>query len=178
MTQIEKNAELRISARVANLPMLQEMIRQGADVNSRDGQKNTALMNAALAGKTDVIEELLNHGAFLEFRNFRNLTALMHAALAGKTDAVQLFLDRGADSCIELQFYSVKPEIKKLIIQHAKIRNLRNTARLANLEPRVSVFLEPRKDLNWTSLTSAAVAVFALFSNIFVILFLLRNDYN
>jgi len=54
---------LRRAAETGDLPQLEKLLRDGIDLESRDGAGRTALMRATLAGKAAAVEVLLAHGA-------------------------------------------------------------------------------------------------------------------
>lgn len=96
MSQNDKNEKLKESAHCGDLIKLKEMIRQGADVNSRDPFQMTALMWAVNRGRIEVIEILLKSGADIEAQDYRKSTALMRATMSRNRDVVEFLLRNGA----------------------------------------------------------------------------------
>ena len=77
--------------------VLQLLIRNGADPNSRTDDGKTPLMVAAQNRFVDVMRDLLDKGADVNAWDRDGRTALMFAAQGGSTDAVLMLLDKGAD---------------------------------------------------------------------------------
>ena len=81
-----------------DLAGVRRLLRQGVDVDSREGDNHkTPLMCAASSGKVEVIQELLRHHAAVNATSVRGDTALISASLNGHTDIVKMLIDAGAD---------------------------------------------------------------------------------
>ncbi len=80
-----------------NPKRVERLLKQGADVNSRDSSRQTGLLHAARQGRTEVVRILLIHGADINAKDRHGYTALMNACNSGRTEIVKLLLDRGAD---------------------------------------------------------------------------------
>ena len=79
-------------------PMIEKLLKAGADPNERGPQGETPLMLAARNGNLDAIKVLLDHNADVNAKEkLRGTTALMWAAEQGIRDAVKLLIDHGAD---------------------------------------------------------------------------------
>ncbi|XP_077502439.1 ankyrin repeat-rich membrane spanning [Amblyomma americanum] len=87
---------LMIAAQCGQLPIVEELIRQGADVHLEDLDNWTALLNAAKEGYTDVVSELVMHNADIEHRDMGGWTALMWACYKGHTETAKYLLEQGA----------------------------------------------------------------------------------
>lgn len=74
---------------------VRQMIKDGADVNSRDGRGSTLLMHAAASGTAETVRTLILAGADVNAKNNGEATALMWAT--GDMDKVKLLVDSGAD---------------------------------------------------------------------------------
>ncbi|GAB4510690.1 MAG: hypothetical protein Tsb0020_28110 [Haliangiales bacterium] len=77
-------------------PVVQRLLRAGADVNIRDVSESTALIYMASWGD-EVIRLLLAAGAEVNSQDRFGASALKHAAIACEPAAVRLLLDAGAD---------------------------------------------------------------------------------
>jgi ankyrin repeat protein len=82
------------AVRAADTDRVQQLLRQGTDVNSRDEDGTTALMHATAVADIRLVQ-LLDHGAAVNARNQAGATALMWAV--ADRDKVRALLDRGAD---------------------------------------------------------------------------------
>lgn len=76
--------------------IVQTLLKQGVDVNTRTVSGKTPLMAAAYKGYSDVVQVLLDHGADPRARDARGDTALKMADRAGFTRAAQVIRATGA----------------------------------------------------------------------------------
>jgi len=90
---------LGLAAMNGSAPMLQKLLKAGADPNvPLDQFKDTALMMASRTGKTDAMRVLLETGAQPNVaETWGGTTALMWAAAEHHPDAVKVLIDAGAD---------------------------------------------------------------------------------
>ena len=90
---------LQLAAINGSAPMLQKLLKAGADPNaSLDQFQDTALMMAARTGKTDALRVLLETGAKVNAaESWGGTTPLMWAASEHHAAAVKLLIDAGAD---------------------------------------------------------------------------------
>ncbi|MCA1614837.1 MAG: ankyrin repeat domain-containing protein [Acidobacteria bacterium] len=90
--------ELMVAASRGDLPRVEALLRDGAEVNARDAFGQTALIYAAGAGHQTVAEELIDGGADIDARNRSNRSAFDlaeargHAALAALLKNARLFV--------------------------------------------------------------------------------------
>lgn len=90
---------LIVAARVGYVPVIQSLLRHGADPNLRGGVNDwTPLMHAAHKNRICAARALLDGGAQVDGRGRSGETALMMAAGYGYTPIVELLLARGADT--------------------------------------------------------------------------------
>ncbi len=75
----------------------EQLLDDGADVNSRSFYKSTALMLATGNGNLNIVQKLLEKNADVNAKDIFKKTVLMYAVENGNTDVVQKLLDRGAD---------------------------------------------------------------------------------
>jgi|APGre2960657505_1045072.scaffolds.fasta_scaffold01485_9 hypothetical protein len=73
--------------------LVENLIKNGANVNSRDSNEVLALVLAASLGKTEIVKVLLASGE--EVRNSAS-EALLNAVIGGHTEIIQVLLDYGA----------------------------------------------------------------------------------
>jgi len=90
---------LQLAAINGSAPMLQKLIKAGADPDARlSSHGDTALMMAARTGAPDAIKLLVESGANVNAReSWGGTTPLMWAASERHPEAVTLLLDAGAD---------------------------------------------------------------------------------
>jgi uncharacterized protein len=90
---------LQLASINGSAPMLQKLLKAGADPNTPlDQFQDTALMMAARTGKTDAVRVLLETGAKVNVaESWGGTTPLMWAAAERHAEAVKVLIDAGAD---------------------------------------------------------------------------------
>jgi ankyrin repeat protein len=89
--------EWKNAVRRGAVDRLEELLRQGADLNARDGHGQTALMRAARGGQLVLTQWLLARGAALDHTAKYGLSAVMLATLNGHEAIVRALVAAGAD---------------------------------------------------------------------------------
>lgn len=80
---------------------LKTALKDGADVNARDGRGGTALMHAASKGYTLMVESLLEAKADPDVRAADGATALFMTAVQRHSEIIELLMKAGADISIK-----------------------------------------------------------------------------
>jgi ankyrin repeat protein len=80
-----------------DLPLVQALIKAGANVKLKNQFGTSAITEAAIIGSAPIIDALIKAGADANFKNPEGETPLMEAARSGKIDAAKRLLDAGAD---------------------------------------------------------------------------------
>ncbi len=89
--------QLMEAAKNNDLKKMEDLIKQGANVNSADDKGRTPLMYAAQAGSMQAMETLVKkHNANVNAKDTNDQTALMKSAIMGKNDGVKFLLDNKA----------------------------------------------------------------------------------
>ncbi len=89
--------QLMDAAKNNDLKKMEDLIKQGANVNSADDKGRTPLMYAAQAGSQQAIEKLVKaHHADVNAKDVNDQTALMKSSIMGKNDGVKFLLDNKA----------------------------------------------------------------------------------
>jgi ankyrin repeat protein len=91
---------LMLAAFEGNLPAVQRLLAEGADVNSRDEAGDTALMFAAFKGHAAVVYLLLLHGANVHARARNGWTA-RKAARSGFHTEIEAMLSKAEAEDVE-----------------------------------------------------------------------------
>src|SRR5260370_3159751 len=79
-------------------PMIDALLKAGADANSVKSNGTTALMTAAASGSADAVKLLLDHGADAKAKeSAHGQTALMFAAALNRDAVINVLMSRGAD---------------------------------------------------------------------------------
>ena len=90
---------LMLAALNGSAPMIEKLVKAGADVNAKFTRyEDTALMMAARTGKADAVRILLDSGAKVDStETWGGTTPLMWAASEGHAAVARLLIDRGAN---------------------------------------------------------------------------------
>jgi len=92
----KRTSPLMLAVMHGHTDVVQELLKNGADVNEYDASGRTALMVAALTGRTPILQTLLSNGASVNVQNTEGWTALMYAAWNGHTKIVRTLVSNGA----------------------------------------------------------------------------------
>ncbi len=93
----DKNVDLLIAAVQGDTEKVEILLKEGADVNSKDNNDRTALIRVSSRGHIDVVKLLLDRGADINARSKTGETALLSASGRGGLDVIKLLLEHGAD---------------------------------------------------------------------------------
>ncbi len=77
---------------------VEQLIREGVNVNAQDGDGQTGLMYAAMIGNKAIADMLIAHGADVNSKSKQGTTPLMAAIISGHKEIVKLLLEKGADA--------------------------------------------------------------------------------
>ena len=88
---------LHWAAHENDLPAVQRLIKQGANVNAKNAYGATPMSEAAVTGNAALLEALLKAGADAESANADGQTALMVVARTGNVEAARVLITRGAN---------------------------------------------------------------------------------
>lgn len=89
---------------MGNIKALEQHIKAGSDLNSKDAYGSTPLNIAATFGKTDVALLLIKGGASLSATNTDGSTPLHTAAFFCRTEIVEALLAKGANKQVKNQY--------------------------------------------------------------------------
>ncbi|XP_022244696.1 kinase D-interacting substrate of 220 kDa-like [Limulus polyphemus] len=87
---------LMLACQTGQMCVIQELLRQGADINAEDYDNWTPLLNAAKEGYVDIVTELVECGADIHHRDMGGWTALMWTSYKGHTEIARFLLDHCA----------------------------------------------------------------------------------
>ncbi len=99
----ELNSEFRVAAGMGQMGRVQNLLKQGADVNSRAPSAGavpaggTALMLAAARNHLEMVKFLISHGAKVDQADQGGGTALIYGVWKGYKGVVAVLLENGAD---------------------------------------------------------------------------------
>jgi ankyrin repeat protein len=98
-----QNADLIYAARIGDTKWLNEMIKDGADVNGKNEDQEAPLLWASFNGQVRVAKILLDNGARINDTSKEGWSALMAAVENGSEELVKLLLARGADVNLKIE---------------------------------------------------------------------------
>jgi ankyrin repeat protein/thiol-disulfide isomerase/thioredoxin len=163
-------SQLHIAAMGGNAPAAATLLKQGADVNVRQGTyEGTPLQYAAAAGHLAVIKVLIENDAAVDARDTQGRTPLMWAASKGQVEAVKALLDAGAEIAAAtlsgwtpLHYASSEsqPAAVKLLIERGAPTDARNSA--GNTPAQVAPVVAPGPAESSTAPAGAAKPIDAL----------------
>lgn len=117
---------LQAAAEEGQQVIVEILLQQGIDVNSKDHHERTALSYAAIEGKYEVAAYLIEKGAEIDSKDENERTPLMYAVIEGEEDVTQLLLEQGADpslkdddgySVMDHAIESGNPQVMALILE-------------------------------------------------------------
>lgn len=89
---------LMMATQYNRIPMVQALLKAGANVNVQDMDGNTALIRASRSGHAEIVRMLLSvRNIELNVCNYAGLTAVRCAILNDKQDIADLLIQAGAD---------------------------------------------------------------------------------
>jgi ankyrin repeat protein len=88
---------LIVATRAGHVPVVETLLKGGAQPDAVDLEGYSALMRASEKGDVDIVEILLRRNASTRTQNRQGQTALMIAAGRGYAEIVKLLLDKKAD---------------------------------------------------------------------------------
>jgi ankyrin repeat protein len=143
------------AVKASNLPAVQALIKQKADVNAAEADGTTALQWAARADNVDMARALIKAGADAKKANRYGITALQLAAVNGSTPMVKLLIEAGAD------VNAVLPEGETMLMTAARTGRVEALVALldagARLDARENLYGETA--LHWAAAENHADAV-------------------
>jgi uncharacterized protein len=125
---------LMIAAWHGNIPMMELLVRRGADVNKTNQLGERALMHASWRGQADAVKWLLAHGARVN-SDAMHWSALHYAVFAGRGEVATVLLERGADinarstngsSVLMMAVYEGHEDLVKLLLARGADTSVKN----------------------------------------------------
>jgi ankyrin repeat protein len=90
-------ARLMAAAADGDKKLVQQLLKDGTDVNVRDWDELTAIIPASSAGQMEIIKLLLKEGADVNAADKDGITALMEASIMGHLKVVEHLISAGAE---------------------------------------------------------------------------------
>lgn len=154
------SAALLHAAQEGDVETVQQLLTEGADVESKDSSGQTPLALAARANQLEIVQMLLEAGADKEAKGYGNVTPLGFAVYRGHTEIVETLVAAGAEVNVlaAVEFGSEKPllfhavqkdhlEVMEILLKAGADANLRDRFGQTSLHYaavyRDTSFLEP-----------------------------------
>lgn len=94
---IQDATALWCASGAGHMPIVELLIKNGANVNNSTATNSTPLRAACFDGRLDIVRYLIEHGADLTIPNKYDNTCLMISCYKGHTKVVRHLLEKGAD---------------------------------------------------------------------------------
>lgn len=94
---IQDATALWCASGAGHMPIVEMLIKNGANVNNATATNSTPLRAACFDGRLDIVKFLIEHGADLTIPNKYDNTCLMISCYKGHTKVVRHLLEKGAD---------------------------------------------------------------------------------
>lgn len=94
---------------------IEELLKSGADVNTKDKNNFTLLMSFVEKGDIKVVKILLDYGARVNAKDFADFTALDYAIKNKYTAIAKLLVEEGANISNDNYMLAVKSNNKELV---------------------------------------------------------------
>lgn len=128
--------------------LVQQLLREGADLNGRDARGRTPIMAATHANKPAIVKILIQAGADINLQNEIKDNPFLYAGAEGLLDVLKLLIDAGADTRITNRFggTALIPAAER---GHVEV--------VQELLTRTDVKIDHVNNLGWTALLEAVI---------------------
>lgn len=91
------NVALHVAASKNNVPMLELLVRKGADIDIQDIFGNAPIHYAVDKERKETTQALIKHGVRINIQDYKGNSPLHNACATGNLEIVELLLRNGAD---------------------------------------------------------------------------------
>jgi ankyrin repeat protein len=128
--------------------LVQQLLREGADLNGRDARGRTPIMAATHANKPAIVKILIQAGADINLQDEIKDNPFLYAGAEGLLDVLKLLIDAGADTRITNRFggTALIPAAER---GHVEV--------VQELLTRTDVKIDHVNNLGWTALIESIV---------------------
>lgn len=128
--------------------LVQQLLRDGADLNGRDARGRTPIMAATHANKPAIVKLLIQAGADINLQDEIKDNPFLYAGAEGRLEVLKLLIDAGADTRITNRFggTALIPAAER---GHVEV--------VQELLSRTNVKIDHVNNLGWTALLEAVI---------------------
>ena len=128
--------------------LVQQLLRDGADLNGRDGRGRTPIMAATHANKPAIVKLLIQAGADINLQDEIKDNPFLYAGAEGRLEVLKLLIDARADTRITNRFggTALIPAAER---GHVEV--------VQELLSRTNVKIDHVNNLGWTALLEAVI---------------------
>jgi ankyrin repeat protein len=94
---------------------IEELLKNGADANTKDHKDFTLLMNFAKLGDIESMRALLAYGAQVNARDYFGYSALDYAIIEGDLNSVEFLIEDGARVTHDSYMLAVRKNMKQIV---------------------------------------------------------------
>lgn len=141
-------AQLIRAAEAGETATVQQLLKDGADINGRDARGRTPVMAATHGNQVDTVRALIQAGADINLRDNRSDNPFLYAGAEGLLDILRLTIEAQADTRLTNRFggTALIPAAERGHVDIVK-----------ELLTRTDVDVDHVNDLGWTALLEAIV---------------------
>jgi len=142
------NEQLLQAAQRGDREATLKLLKEGADIDTRDAQGRTPVMIATYQHHTEMVRELIQAGADINIRDYNKENPLLHAGAQGWLDILALAIEANADTRLTNRFggISIIPASER---GHVEV--------VRELLTRTDINVNHVNNLGWTALLEAIV---------------------
>jgi uncharacterized protein len=97
MSHLAPPSPLHLAAAAGDLPVVEELLAEGTDIDAVDRQRRTPILLAAMGGHLELVRTLIERGADIDRQDASRLNPFLHGCITGDVHLVRTMLAAGTD---------------------------------------------------------------------------------
>jgi len=122
-----ESSAIILACQYNNIPVLEYLIKNGANIDQGDYFQMTPLHYACEYGYLEVLNRLLDVGADFKVKNLDNYSPILWACINGQTECFKELLTRGADVSAFDVIKEGKADVLNVLIENGTELNIENS---------------------------------------------------